>query len=165
MPQSNDRSLVRGLTEGALAGIAATWVMGQITSYMYKQESEEARRAENEARGGKMAFGVAAEKAAEVAGTNLTEEERKSLGKKIHWALGMGAGAVYGASRTPGRGASIGRGLSFGTGFYLLVDEIGNPVLGLTAGPGAFPWEAHARGFVGHLVFGATAEVLLSLME
>lgn len=165
MQESGDRRLVDGLIRGAIAGVAATWGMGKVTSYMYEHESDEARRAEKEARGGKMAFGVAAEDAAEVIGMQLTDEQRKSLGKKVHWALGIGAGALYGAGRTPGRGVQLGRGLSFGAGFYLLVDEIGNPALGLTPGPGAFPWQAHARGLVGHLAFGAVAEVVLHLME
>lgn len=165
MQQSDDRKWVRGLARGALAGVVATWVMGKVTSYMYEHESEETRRAETEARGGTMAFGVAAESAAEIIGMELAEEQRKSLGQKIHWALGIGAGALYGAGRTPGRGVKLGRGLSFGTGFYLLVDEIGNPALGLTPGPGAFPWQTHARGLVGHLAFGVTAEVVLNLLE
>lgn len=139
--------------------------MGQVTSYMYQKESEAAREQEKEAREGKMAFGVAAEKVAEVAGLELSEKQRKSVGQKIHWALGIGAGAAYGACRQPGWGVKMGRGLAFGTGFYLLVDEVANPVLDLTPGPMAFPWQTHARGLVAHLVFGATSEVLLGMME
>ncbi|MCA1673436.1 MAG: DUF1440 domain-containing protein, partial [Actinobacteria bacterium] len=52
-------------------------------------------------------------------------------------------------------------GLAFGTGFSLLVDELMNPLLGLTPGPRAFPWQAHARGLGGHLAFGATTELVL----
>lgn len=157
--------LARGLVRGALAGMAANWVMGQVTSYLYQHESEEARKEEQEARGGKMAYGVAAEKVAEVAGRELTKEQRQTVGKKIHWALGMGAGATYGACRETGWGVKLGRGLAFGTGFYLLVDEVANPVLDLTPGPMAFPWQTHARGLVAHLVFGAATETLLGLME
>lgn len=165
MQKSTEGNLVRGLTRGALAGVVATWVMGQVTSYMYQYESEEARHAEEEAREGKMAFGVAAEKAAELVGQELTDEQRKAQGRAIHWALGIGAGAVYGAGRDAGEGTKMGRGLAFGTSFYLMMDEVGNPALGLTPGPMAFPWQAHARGLVAHLAFGATAEVLLGLME
>lgn len=139
--------------------------MGQVTSYMYQYEDEEARQAEEEARQGKMAFGVAAEKIAEMVGQDLTEEQRRAQGRAIHWALGVGAGMVYGAGRDVGQGPKIGRGLAFGTSFYLLMDEIGNPVLGLTPGPMSFPWQAHVRGLVAHLAFGATAEVLLGCME
>lgn len=167
MHHAKDRtsSLASGLVRGALAGVAANWVMGQVTSYMYQHESEEAREQEQEARGGKMAYGVAAEKAAEVVGHELTEEQRQAVGQKIHWALAISAGASYGACRQPGWGVKMGRGLAFGVGFYLLVDEVANPVLDLTPGPLAFPWQTHARGFVAHLVFGAATEALLGLME
>lgn len=167
MHHAKDRtsSLASGLVRGALAGGAANWVMGQVTSYMYQKESEEAREQEKEARGGKMAFGVAAEKVAEVVGGELSEKQRKSAGQKIHWALGIGAGAAYGACRPSGGGVKLGRGLAFGVGFYLLVDEVANPVLDLTPGPMAFPWQTHARGLVAHLVFGSATEALLGMME
>lgn len=76
------RNLVTGFTRGALAGVAANWIMGQVTSYLYQHESEEARSAEQEARGGKMAYGVAAEKVAEAVGQDLSEEDRNIAGRK-----------------------------------------------------------------------------------
>ncbi len=161
----NNRNMVSDLTRGALAGTAATWVMGQVTSYLYKHENEEAQKAENEARGGKTAYGVAAEKAAETVGEELSEKKRKKAGQKIHWALGIGAGAAYGALRGRVRGVGCGRGLAFGAGFYLLMDEGANPALGLTPGPMAFPWQTHARGLAAHLVFGLVADLVLDLME
>lgn len=77
----------------------------------------------------------------------------------------LGKESSKGSRRKDGKADGECRGLSFGTGFYLLVDEIGNPALGLTPGPGAFPWQAHARGLVAHLAFGVTTEVVLNLME
>lgn len=162
---NRERTVVSDLVRGALAGVAANWVMGQVTSYLYQHESEEARKKEQEARGGKMAYGVAAEKAAEVAGQTLSEKKRKSVGRKIHWALGAGAGATYSVLRQHGRGVGLGQGLAFGSGFYVLIDEVANPALGLTPGPTAFPWQTHARGLVAHLVFGVATETLLGLME
>ncbi len=161
----HNRNLVSDLTRGALAGAAATSVMGQVTSYLYKRESKKARKAENEAREGKTAYGVAAEKVAETVGQDLSEKERKKTGQKIHWALGIGAGAAYGALRGRVRGVGWGRGLAFGAGFYLLMDEGANPALGLTPGPTAFPWQTHARGLAAHLVFGLVADTVLELME
>lgn len=153
------------MAKGALAGAAATWLMGKATTFLYEREDEEARRAEDEARGGKTAYGVAAEKAAGAVGRELSEEERKTAGSAIHWALGMGAGAAYGALRGRVPGAEAGAGLLFGTAFWLLVDEGGNAALGLTPGPAAFPWQTHARGLAGHLVFGLTAEAALRVLD
>lgn len=159
------RSLTSDLTRGALAGLVATWAMDQVTSYLYQYESDEARTAEQDARGGKTAYGVAAEKAAEVAGQSLTDEQRQVAGQQIHWALGIGAGAAYGVLRARCPDTDWSGGVPFGTGFFVLMDEVATPSLGLTPGPTAFPWETHARGLAGHLVYGLVADRLLDLME
>lgn len=158
-------SLAADVAKGALAGALATWVMGYATGYLYEHEAEEAREAEDEARGGRTAYGVAAEKAAGAVGRELGEDERARYGSALHWALGAGAGAVYGALRGRLPGAEAGNGLLFGAGFWAVVDEAGNTALGLTPGPGAFPWQTHARGLAGHLVFGLAADTALRAMD
>ena len=40
-----------------------------------------------------------------------------------------------------------------------------NPVLGLTPGPMAFPWQAHARGLAGHLAYGVTSNAVLDAVD
>lgn len=161
----HQNGVVSDLTRGALAGLVATWTMDQVTGYLYEQESQEALEAEQEARGGKTAYGVAAEKAATLTGTTLSDKQRQAMGQQIHWALGIGAGAAYGVLRRRCPGADWGEGTAFGTAFFLLVDEITNPALDLTPGPQAFPWQTHARGIAGHLAYGLVADQLLSLME
>lgn len=157
--------LAADLVKGAIAGAVATWVMGQATTYLYENEPRQAREAEDEARGGKTAYGVAAERAAGLAGRKLTEDQRKQAGAAIHWALGAGAGAVYGALRHRVPGADAGGGLLFGTAFWAVVDEGANTALGLTPGPTAFPWQTHARGLAGHLVFGVAADAALRVLD
>jgi hypothetical protein len=153
------------LVKGALAGVAATWVMGQATTYLYEHESKWARKAEDEARGNTTAYDVAAEKAAGAVGVELSEEQRQQAGMAIHWALGAGAGAVYGVLRNRLPGADAGAGLLFGTGFWLVIDEGANYALRLTPGPTAFPWQTHGRGLAGHLVFGVAAHAALKAMD
>jgi hypothetical protein len=63
--------------KGALAGAAATWVMGKATAWMYDQESDAVRQRENAARNGQSAYVVAAQKAAGVAGIALSHEPRR----------------------------------------------------------------------------------------
>jgi hypothetical protein len=158
-------SLVRDIIKGAIAGAAATWVMGRVTTYMYEHESKEARRREDRARGDKTAFASAAEKGADLAGADLNRQQIQKAGAALHWGLGIGAGAVYGAMR--GRVLDPGwkSGMEFGSGFFVLVDEVANPVLGFTPGPGAFPWQTHVRGLTGHGVFGVTAEAVLRALD
>lgn len=157
-------NLLGDAIDGAIAGALATWVMGKATTYLYEHEAKPAREAEDEARHGKTAYGVAVEKAAHLAGTELSSEERERYGSAIHWALGIGAGAAYGVLRDRLPASGIARGLLFGTAFWLLIDEGANTALGLTPGPTKFPWQAHARGLAGHLVFGAVTDAALGVL-
>lgn len=158
-------SVLADAVKGALAGAVATWIMGQATSYLYQHEDSSAKEAENEARGGKTAYGTAADKAASAVGMELSEEQRKQAGSAIHWVLGAGAGAVYGVLRHRLPHGDGGNGLLFGAAFWALVDEGANTALGLTPAPTAFPWQTHARGLAGHLVFGLAAHGVLEALD
>lgn len=155
----------RDLIKGAIAGAVATWAMGQVTTLLYEHEDPDARRREDEVRGGKTSYEVAAERAARLAGLSLAEQKRKAAGAALHWALGIGAGAAYGALRHRIPGADRAHGLAFGLAFWAAVDEALVPALGLTPGPTAFPWQAHARGLAGHLAYGLVAETTLDLLD
>lgn len=159
------QSLVADVIDGAIAGAVATWMMGKTTTVLYERENEAARQREDQARHGKTAYGIAAEKGAALIGKQLTDDQRKRYGERIHWALGIGAGAVYGALRPRSPVLSAAGGLLFGTAFFLLMDEGANTALRLTPPPNAFPWQAHARGLAGHLVFGGVANATLAALE
>lgn len=159
------RSLAADIIDGAIAGAIATWVMDKATTALYEREQKAARRQEDEARQGKTAYGVAAEKAASLAGRELSDDQRKQAGEAIHWTLGIVAGALYGALRPRTDVASAAGGLLFGAAFWLLMDETVTPALGLTPGPTAFPWQTHARGLAGHLVFGTVANTTLATTQ
>jgi hypothetical protein len=162
--KENGSSLLGDLARGAVAGAAATFVMNVLTTYMYEHEDREVRRREDEARNNKDSYTVAAEKAAGLVGKELNGKSG-TAGTAIHWALGVGMGALYGALRKRLPGVDSGQGSAFGTAFWLLVDEGATPALGLTPGPTSFPWQAHARGLAGHLAYGVTAEAALDLAD
>ena len=159
------QSAVADMMDGAIAGAVATWLMGKATTALYEHEDSAARQREDDARNGKTAYDVAAEKAAGLIGTELSDDERKRYGMAIHWALGVGAGALYGLLRPRSESASLAGGMLFGTAFWLIMDETVTPALGLTKGPAAFPWQTHARGLAGHLVFGTVANSTLAAIQ
>ncbi len=159
------QSLVADIIDGAIAGAVATWVMGRATTAMYERENAAASHREDEARDGETAYGVAAEKVASLVGQELSDEQRKQYAQGIHWSLGVGAGAAYGALRPRSDVASAAGGLFFGAAFWLLMDETVTPALGLTPGPAAFPWQTHARGLAGHLLFGRVANTTLAVIQ
>ena len=144
---------MRDLLKGAVAGAVATFVMGKVTGYMYEHEDRDARRREDDARGGHSA------------GTSLDPSQRERLGSAAHWALGIGAGAAYAVLRRRFQSFGSAAGTAFGTGFWVFLDEGLVPALGLTPGATAFPWQTHARGLVGHLTFGTVTEGTLRLLD
>jgi hypothetical protein len=159
-------SITAAALKGALGGAVATWMMGRVTTWAYEQESQPVRKREDEARGGKTAYAAAAEKVAHAVGRkSLSDQEQSHYGSAIHWALGVATGALYGAVRSRLPIVGLGRGLVFGTAFWLLVDELATPALGLTPGPRAFPWQAHARGLGGHLAYAAALTAALDAVE
>jgi uncharacterized membrane protein YagU involved in acid resistance len=139
--------------------------MGRATTALYEHENSVARRREDDARAGRQAYNVAAEKTARVFGRNLTPRESDVFGNMIHWGLGAGIGALYGALRQRVPSANAGIGTLFGTAFWLAIDEGANTALGLTPAPTEFPWQAHARGLAGHLVYGLVAETTLQVTD
>jgi hypothetical protein len=165
MRRLEHRRIRDDLIKGAIAGAVATWVMGKVTNAMYAREHPRARSQEDDARQGKTAYGAAAEKTAVLLGKHLEGERRERLGSALHWALGIGAGAAYAVLRRRFDAVGGAAGFGFGTAFWAVVDEGLVPALGLTPGPRAFPWQAHARGLAGHLTFGTVTDRTLRLLD
>lgn len=186
--EHNARHIAIDMLLGALAGVAATWVMKETTSYLYKHENPDAKAQEQEARRHQIAYDAAAnqatgiveqggvsglssgasiavQRAAGLVGKELSEEERKKLELTVGYGLSMAVGAAYALLRRRDPGADWGHGLVFGLALWLLIDEVGNTALGLTPPPGKYPWPAHRRGLVGHLVLGLVTETVIELAD
>lgn len=150
------------LLKGAVAGALAWRAMDLTLRFLYDHEAPEVRRYEDRARRGVPALEVLAER---LTVRPLSGEERQRGGTYLQWAMGVGAGALYGAIRDRLPAYGLRRGLLYGAGFSLVVDEGLTPALGLAPGPRAFPWQTHARGFLGHLVYGAVVEVAMACLR
>lgn len=157
--------VLRDLVKGGIAGAVATWVMGGVTTYMYKRESPEAREREEAANNGETSLKQAATRLAKFLGIQLDDDGKRRMAQAIHWGLGIGSGAAYSVLRRRVRWAGEAQGLGFGTAFWLAIDEGLVPLLGLSKGPGAYPWQSHARGLAGHLSFGLVTETTLDLLD
>jgi hypothetical protein len=132
---------------------------------MYQRESAEAKDREDSARGGTTAYASAAERIARTAGVQLSARQSSRAGTAIHWSTGVAAGAAYAVARRRWPAVARAGGLPFGIGFFLAVDEGMNTAFGFTPPPDAFPWQAHARGAAGHVVFGLVTHGLLAAMD
>lgn len=159
-----EQTVIRDALAGALGGALGTVAMEQAGTALYALESEEKKRREEQLRR-EPPYKVMAAKAARAAGRELSEEQKKKAGMALHWAYGLGWGVLYGVLRRRSRPLAFAAGLPFAVLFFAIGDEGVNWALGTAAPPREFPWEAHARGLAGHIVFTAVAEVVCRGLE
>lgn len=158
--------IIADMLKGAIAGAVGAWLMDRVTWAMYRGESPEAYRQEKEAQvKGMYASHVAAERAAAAVDVDLSSKQLDVAGQVVHYATGIVPGALYGALRNRFEVVGAGRGLLYGFGLFAVVDEGLVPVLGLSSGPAAYPWQAHTRGLVGHLVLGAVTDAVIEVLD
>lgn len=152
--------------KGAAAGAVGVLAMDIATWWMYR--GEDARRLEREKQArplGKDPAHVAARKIASLFGSDAAQDEPNAAGIGMHYALGMVPGAAYAKVRRAQPSVAAGGGAVYGLSLFLLNDEIANRVLGLSGPPRAYPWQAHVRGVVGHVVLGVVTEATLKALE
>ena len=166
MHNENGSNLVIDALIGAAAGAAAVWVMDRVDWFNFRHEDPEARRRTQAARPeGAAPAQVAADRAAEALGYDLKPKDDNAAGTAIHYSLGIMPGALYGALRHTMPGLTAGRGTLFGLGLFLMQDEGLNALTGLSAKPQEYPWQAHARGAVAHVVYGLVLDSALKLAD
>lgn len=163
--QAEHATFAADVARGLVAGAVATWAMEKVTAFVWKHEDEEARNRYEEVTGGRYPPMRMAERADDLLRIGLSKEKRPHLAHGLHWAYGLGAGSAYSVLRDRVPGATAGRGLLFGALFSLVGDELLTSVTGLAEPPCAYPWQAHARGLVGHLAFGVVADATLHILD
>ena len=157
--------LATDMMKGAVAGAAGVWLMDRLDWKMVEHQDQDAWRRTKAVRPNHMdpAHNMAS-MVAEAAGYGPIREPHPA-GIATHYAIGIGPAAIYGATRKHLPGGAISRGLVFGLGMFLIEDELLNTVMGTAAKPQDYPWQAHARGLVSHLVLGLAIEAVLSALE
>lgn len=158
------KELARPVGRGLIAGALATQIMERVAQALYQAEPEAVQKREEQVRE-EPPFKVATRQMVGFFEDEPREEHVKRLAPAIHWALGLGAGAAYALAAKRFPQIRAGRGLAFGAAFFLVVDEGMNSLFGWTPPPQRFPWQAHARGLVAHLVFGLAADAVLTTCE
>jgi hypothetical protein len=144
----------RDLALGAVAGYGASRVMDRVTTAFQERQSESSRRREREVQE-EMATTVLVKKLAQSLGRKIDEHEAERLGGWVHYGMGVSTGVS--AALMVHRGMPAFRaGVASALTTWLLVDEVANPVLGLTPAATDYPVVTHVRGFVGHLALGLT---------
>lgn len=151
---------------GAAAGAVGTWALDRADWLMWKNEDQDARLQTNAVRPfGEPPAHVLATKAEQLFGLNPTPEQHEIAGALVHHGIGIGPAIVYSIVRDKLPGEGPARGLLYGLALFLLQDEGVNAATRLGAKPQKYPWQAHARGLVSHLVYGVATEMMLNLMD
>lgn len=163
--QRSAAAVVLDAVKGGAAGALATVLMTRVTTFMYEREDQAARKREDAVRGDKSSFATAATRLFGLFGRKLGNEQAEKVGSALHWGLAVGGGALFGVLRRRVPALDAGAGLLFGTLFFLVMDEGVNSAFGFTPPPQAFPWQAHARGLVGHLAYGLGTGVQLRAVD
>lgn len=83
-----------------------------------------------------------------------SQDTRAALSEAVHWGMGAGSGALYGALAAQ-CGANPLSGVLFGAALWITVDETLVPFLGLQDGPASSDVRGHLNRLGAHLGYGA----------
>lgn len=174
---------------GAVAGAIGVWAMDRVGWFLYNHENKDAVARELQARkggddveytdserealdrqpqaqpAGKDVAHVGVEKVAAMTGINVHTGQPNPSGIALHYALGILPGALHAVVRRKVPVMQAGAGALYGFGLFVVNDEVVAPSLGLASGPTEYPWQAHARGAVTHVVLGVVTESVLRLFD
>jgi hypothetical protein len=162
--QTTTSSIVENLLKGAIAGAAGIAALDLVTEWMTSAQPEESPEREAQARPDALESAhVVANRVAEATGTELEPRQPHPAGRATHFAIGMLPAAAYAAFRQR-EGFSLGRGLLLGIGMFAQYEGV-NYMFDLSGAPNRFPWQAHARGVLGHAAYGAVTEGALAGLD
>lgn len=157
-------SSFRAAAVGAVAGTVAVWAMDRVGWWMYRHEDRGALRRELRARPqGLDTAHLSARKLGRMVGRDPGRRQPNAAGLTVHYALGALPGAAYALAWQRYPAVRRGAGLPYGLALFALNDEIAAPVFGLARGPRHYPWQAHLRGLVAHVVLGVVTDRLVAV--
>ncbi len=151
---------------GAAAGAVGVWALDRVDWFLWNHEDEGARAQTTTVRpGGEPPAQALVTKIEKATGKALSPDTHETVSQAVHYSIGIAPAIGYALLREKLPGNGVARGALYGAGLFLLQDEVLNTVTGLGTKPQRYPWQAHARGFVTHVVYGVATEVVLNLLD
>lgn len=161
-----DRGILVDAAVGAVAGALGVWAMDRLDWFMFEHEHAQARQQTQQARpGGMDPAHVAANKIADGVGLTLMPRHPHPAGVAVHYSLGVGPGAIYSVLQDRVPYIDAARGALWGVTLFVAQDEVLNAATGLSGKPQNYPWQAHGRGLVAHLVYGVVTDTAIRAMK
>jgi uncharacterized membrane protein YagU involved in acid resistance len=140
--------------------------MDAVTWLLYRRENTlDLLREKHARRYGKDTAHALVRRVTEAAGSDAGSSEPNGAGIAVHYGLGMAPGALYAAHRQQHAWLRAGRGAGYGLALYLFNDLLAARLLGIAGPQRDYPWQAHTRGVVGHVVLGVVTEATLNAVE
>lgn len=147
----HEPSLVKGLIAGVIGGLAGTVAMTFAERIFPPHSAAEEEPSPTFTE--------------QVAGHPLSGTEREAATEGIHWALGVTAGAVYGALAEYYPAAASKGGVSFGMALEALTQEKALPAMGMPAPPEDQTTRERASEMTSYVVFGIATEMVRSFVR
>ncbi|MGH9339039.1 MAG: hypothetical protein ACRD1R_05510 [Acidobacteriota bacterium] len=122
--QESGTRLLRDIVYGMIGGLVGTLVMEQVSTFIYKFESDDKKRREEDLQKEPVPLAMVRRISEDVIGVELTEETCSSLGQAVHWGYGMAWGGLYGALHDRMPAFSKARGAPFGFAFTATADGV-----------------------------------------
>jgi uncharacterized membrane protein YagU involved in acid resistance len=144
----------RGLVAGAVAGLAASFLMGPVHALAQKVSPPKKKQREDPTEETAQAVSE------KVLGHKLTRSEKKTAGPVVHYLFGTAVGAMYGVVAETIPAVRTGYGSLFGTAVWLGAHVLVVPALGLAEPVTKSPLTQEAGEFGAHLVYGTVSEGL-----
>ena len=155
-------NLLRGVFAGVVGGLVASWVMNQyfVAVARATEAITEQPQQQDQKEGEDSTQLVADAIASRVIGRHLDKEEREKAGPILHYAFGALMGGVYGGIAEYSSSVRNDFGTLFGSVLFVGAHEIAVPALGFGKPPTQQPVSDQLSHWAGHVVYGATAELV-----
>lgn len=158
--------VVLKVAAGLVAGAVGVWALDRIDWFMWNRENPKARARTTAVRpNGEPPAQALVSKVEDATDARLEPSTHEAVSQIVHYSIGIAPAVAYALFRDKLPVAGVTRGALYGAGLFLMQDEALNTVTGLSAKPGAYPWQAHARGIVAHTAYGIVTELALDLMD
>ena len=169
-PSSSNGYVARNVVAGLIGGLVASYAMTQFQQALSRISEDvggasggggqQHRKPQSEP----ATYKAADAAARAVTGKPLPKEDKPLGGSLVHYAFGGAVGAMYGAAASQNREVTAWGGIPFGATVWLVADEIGVPLSGLSKRPTEYPLSTHVSAFATHLVYGAATEGVRKLL-
>ncbi len=163
---SNTSNVGLKIIAGIAAGAVGVWALDRVDWFMWNREDPETRARTTAVRPkGEPPAQALVSKLADSTKGHLEPGTHETVSQAVHYSIGIAPAIGYALLRDRLPVSGVARGALYGAGLFLIQDEALNTVASLGAKPQDYPWQAHARGIVAHLVYGVVTELTLNVFE